>query len=176
MKQEREPRAESESREPRAESKSQVPRVSDHELRALPSELWHSHPLHQLLLSTFIWLLILMWYGILRENAMTQSFFETKPDGAQSAPNSLFNDDSKFIVLPSFPTNFNDTFTIWLLLQYLDDQPDPFSTTTSSWLSSWYWLLLLREHELLCPSWLLGAVIPKYPFTSAKIVESFVGE
>jgi len=34
-----------------------------------------------------------------------------KSDGAQSAPNSLFNDDSKFIVVSSFPTNFSDTFT-----------------------------------------------------------------
>ena len=64
----------------------------------------------------------------------------------------------------------------WLLLQSLDDQINPFSTTTSSWLSSWYWFLLLREYKLLRPSWLSGAVIPKYPFTSAKIAEYFVRE
>jgi hypothetical protein len=34
-----------------------------------------------------------------------------KSDGAQSAPNSLFNDNSKFIVGSSFPTNFSNTFT-----------------------------------------------------------------
>jgi hypothetical protein len=34
-----------------------------------------------------------------------------KSDGAQSAPNALFNDDSKFIVVSSFLTNFSDTFT-----------------------------------------------------------------
>jgi hypothetical protein len=34
-----------------------------------------------------------------------------KYDGAQSAPNSLFNNDSKFIVVSSFPTNFSVTFT-----------------------------------------------------------------
>jgi hypothetical protein len=34
-----------------------------------------------------------------------------KSDGAQSVPNSIFNNDSKFIVVSSFPTNFSDTFT-----------------------------------------------------------------
>jgi len=34
-----------------------------------------------------------------------------KSDGAQSAPNSIFNDDSKFIVVSSFQSNFSDTFT-----------------------------------------------------------------
>jgi hypothetical protein len=38
---------------------------------------------------------------------MPQSFLETKPP----APNSLFNDDSKFIVVSSLPTNCSDTFT-----------------------------------------------------------------
>jgi hypothetical protein len=33
-----------------------------------------------------------------------------KSDGAQSAPNSLFNDNSKFIIVSSFPTKFSDTF------------------------------------------------------------------
>ena len=35
----------------------------------------------------------------------------------------------------------------WLLLQCLDDQTNPFPTTTSSWLTSWLWIL--REHNLL---------------------------
>jgi len=34
-----------------------------------------------------------------------------KSDGAQSAPNSIFNNNSKFIAVSSFPTNFSDTFT-----------------------------------------------------------------
>jgi len=34
-----------------------------------------------------------------------------KSDGAQSAPNSLFNYDSKFIVVSNLPTNCSDTFT-----------------------------------------------------------------
>jgi hypothetical protein len=38
-----------------------------------------------------------------------------KSDGAQSAPNSLFNEDFKFIVVPSFPTNFGDTFTKFIV-------------------------------------------------------------
>ena len=65
----------------------------------------------------------------------------------------------------------------------------------SSWLSSQYrywflrehnllqplskhssWLLDLRKNQLIGPSWLSGAVIPKYPFTSAKIAEYFVRE
>jgi hypothetical protein len=38
-----------------------------------------------------------------------------KSDGAQSAPNSLFNDDSKIIVVSSFPTNFSNTFTKFIV-------------------------------------------------------------
>jgi hypothetical protein len=38
-----------------------------------------------------------------------------KSDGAQSAPNSLFNNDSKFIVVSSFPTNFSNTFTKFIV-------------------------------------------------------------
>ncbi len=45
-----------------------------------------------------------------------------------------------------------------------------------SWLLVLLWSCILREHQLLCPCWLLRVFIPKHPFTSAKIAEYVVRE
>jgi hypothetical protein len=59
-----------------------------------------------------------------------------KSDGAQSAPNSLFNDNSKFIVVSSFPTNFSDTFTELIFTSMFGRSNQSLLNDKSSWLSS----------------------------------------
>jgi len=96
--------------------------------------LWH-------LSQIFSWLLNLMWSCILRENAMPQSFLETKPLRInlmeRNQLQTLYSTTIPSLLLCQICQPIAATHSPrWLLLQCLDNQTNPFSVTTSSWLSS----------------------------------------
>ena len=145
-------------------SDGHMPIVSDPEHCTLPLECWHSHLLLQLLLLTFSWLSTYFWIHIWRELNTFETFHATSFDGwllNTSCPQILRKNDLLQILF-KHPS--------WLLLPSKQMPLQSFSTSCP------FQSLILREHELLGPCWLSGAIIPKYPFTSAKITEYFVRE